>query len=215
MFSRLDEADLKAVDLHQGLDSVLMLLQHRLVLQESNPRIIVHRQFSSLPAVLCYPRDINQVFLNILSNALDALHHCLSDRPSRQLTAIASAQTPGTIAPPPLDIPPAVEKPADWTPQLWLTTELIIDEGRAWAVIHIRDNGCGIPETHLPHIFEPFFTTKPVGQGAGLGLANGYQTIVDKHNGRLTCESHWGEGTTITLALPVMRTQAPHCAYRQ
>jgi signal transduction histidine kinase len=68
IFSRLDEAGIKTVDLHQGLDSTLLILSGQL-----NPKITVAKQYGDLPRVACYPVQINQVFMNILSNAIEAL----------------------------------------------------------------------------------------------------------------------------------------------
>jgi signal transduction histidine kinase len=77
-FSRLDEAERKAVDIHEGIDSTLLLLQHRLKKHSSDCEIQLRKEYGSLPLVECYPSQLNQVFMNVLSNAIDALemHHC-------------------------------------------------------------------------------------------------------------------------------------------
>ena len=72
-FSRLDEAECKATDLHSGLDSTLTILRHRLKSRPNHPEIAVVKNYGPLPAVECYPSQLNQVFMNILSNAIDAL----------------------------------------------------------------------------------------------------------------------------------------------
>jgi signal transduction histidine kinase len=72
-FSRLDEADLKQADLHEGLDNTLLILQHRLKSTQHKTAISIMRDYGSLPSVYCYPGQLNQVFMNILANAIDAL----------------------------------------------------------------------------------------------------------------------------------------------
>ena len=72
-FSRLDEAEIKEIDLHEGIESTLMILQHRLKIQQDAPPIEVIRKYGNLPDVECYSGQINQVFMNILSNAIDAI----------------------------------------------------------------------------------------------------------------------------------------------
>ncbi|MBU7584619.1 MAG: PAS domain S-box protein [Nostoc sp. TH1S01] len=72
-FSRMDEAEFKDVDIHEGIDSTLMILQHRLKEKPEFPEIQVIRDYASLPLVECYPGQLNQVLMNILTNAIDAL----------------------------------------------------------------------------------------------------------------------------------------------
>jgi signal transduction histidine kinase len=72
-FSRLDESDLKAADIHEGIDSTLMILEHRLKSQPNRSRILVIKEYGNLPLVECYPGQLNQVIMNILLNAIDAL----------------------------------------------------------------------------------------------------------------------------------------------
>lgn len=72
-FSRLDEADMKAVNLHEGIDSTLLILHHRLKATAHRPAIEIYRHFGDLPLVECYPSQLNQVFMNLLANAMDAL----------------------------------------------------------------------------------------------------------------------------------------------
>ena len=70
--------------------------------------------------------------------------------------------------------------------------------------IHIADNGAGMKDAVRSRIFDPFFTTKPVGQGTGLGLSISYQIIVEKHRGRLVCQSAPDTGTEFTIELPII-----------
>jgi signal transduction histidine kinase len=183
-FARLDQADLKFVDLHEGIESTLLLLQHRLNLDSAEgPEIQVKREYGNLPPVECYASLINQVFMNLLSNALDALG----------LKSTGANQSPSY--------------PEQTQPYLEIRTTLR-DEITAAPiiVISIIDNGSGIPNAVLPHIFDPFFTTKPVGQGTGLGLSISYQIIVEKHHGSLKCLSNWGRGTEFRIEIPLRQS---------
>ncbi len=175
-FSRLDEAEMKEVDLHEGIDNTLLILNHRL-----KEKIALIKQYGDLPPVVCYPAQLNQVFMNILNNAIDAL---LDQPPPRILTirteridargdVVSGEQGDNS------DLPA--------TPSL---------------VIRIRDNGGGIPLEIKDKIFDPFFTTKPVGKGTGLGLSISYQ-IIQKHGGQIEVNSQPGEGTEFVIAMPL------------
>ena len=139
-FSRLDEAEIKVVDIHEGLDSTLMLLQHRLNATPNFPEIEVIKNYGQLPEVECYCRQLNQVFMSILSNAIDALHE------RHQLGNVQDIQAN--------------------LPQIKIQTEILDSD---WVAIQISDNGLGINEQVISKIFDPFFTTKEVGKGTGLG----------------------------------------------
>ncbi len=172
-FSRLDESELKLVDIHSGIDSTLMLLKNRLKKTSEHPEIQLIKTYENLPLVYCYPSQINQVFMNILNNAIDAL----SDHPDGNLPT-------KTHSPYLIKINTKVKK-------------------NNWVAIHISDNGSGISEAIQTKIFDPFFTTKPVGKGTGLGLAISYQIIVKKHSGKLECHSQPGKGTEFIIEIPV------------
>ncbi|MBW4678172.1 MAG: GAF domain-containing protein [Desmonostoc geniculatum HA4340-LM1] len=77
-FSRLDEAEMKPVDLHEGIDSTLLILQHRLQPQTNSFAIEIIKEYGDLPPVVCYAAQMNQVFMNILNNAIDALEHSVN-----------------------------------------------------------------------------------------------------------------------------------------
>ncbi len=77
IFSRTDEAEIKSVNIHEGIDSTLMILGHRLKAFSSRPNIEVVKEYGNLPLVECYPGQLNQVFMNILSNAIDALDEAI------------------------------------------------------------------------------------------------------------------------------------------
>lgn len=79
-FSRLDEKQLKAVDIHEGIDNTLMILQHRLHGEGDRPEIQAIKNYGQLPLITCYASQLNQVFMNILSNAIDALEFQPSPR---------------------------------------------------------------------------------------------------------------------------------------
>ncbi|MBN3896707.1 MAG: PAS domain-containing protein [Nostoc sp. NOS(2021)] len=172
-FSRLDEAELKQVNIHEGIDSTLMILEHRLQARHEYPEITVIKKYSQLPNVTCYPGQLNQVFMNILANAIDALEPSANNE-NQKLTKN--------------------------NPQIKIKTE-IIDE--KWIEVSIADNGLGINEQVRSKLFDPFFTTKAVGKGTGLGLYISYQIIVEKHNGQLSCFSAPGKGAEFVIKIPV------------
>ncbi len=173
-FSRLDQADVKSVNLHDGIDSTLMILQHRLKPSISRHGIDVVKQYGDLPLVECWAGQLNQVFMNILANAIDAL-----------LEFQAQWMESGDPS---------------FQPQIVITTRSLSDRDRVEIVI--RDNGPGIPARILPNLFDPFFTTKPVGKGTGLGLSISYQ-IIERHGGVLECQSQVGQGATFRIEIPI------------
>ena len=187
-FSRLDESKIKKVDIHEGLESSLMMLQHRLYNPDESPKIKVLKHYGSIPKVECYAGEINQVFMSVLSNAIDAL-----TQPDKncQKTAYLSSEINGQ------SIVPTIE----------ISTELLNSEK---VQITIADNGSGIPEDVKKRLFDPFFTTKPVGQGTGLGLSISYQTIVEGHQGELYCQSMPGQGAKFTIILPLKQSNIYH-----
>lgn len=164
-FSPLGEAQHKSTEIHENIESALFLLQNQI---QGDIQII--RQYGQLPRAECYPRLLNQVFMSLFMNAVEALKQ--------------SQSAPKIIA---------------------IVTESIIHDstGAAWIRVAIADNGCGIPHNAQHKIFDPFFTTKPVGQGAGLGLAVCYQTIVNHHKGSLKFHSELGRGSQFIVEIPV------------
>ena len=173
-FSRLDEAEFKPADINEGIESALMILHHRFNGKEGSPEIQVIRDCPNLPLVYCYAGQLNQVFLNLIANAIDALE----ERCSNQSNGLSQV----------------------FLPLIEIYTEAI---GEDWVAIHIVDNGGGIEEEIRSKIFDPFFSTKPVGKGTGLGLSICYQIIVDKHGGKIECHSTPGEGTEFLIKIPV------------
>ena len=177
-FSRVDEMEKKEVDIHEGIDSTLMILQYRLKAKPEHMGILVEKSYGDLPPVECYPGQLNQVFMNILSNALDALEE--RDR-KRSLKAIE-------------------ENPS----RICICTEI---DDLDKIVIRIIDNGPGISKEVQERMFEPFFTTKPIGKGTGLGMSISYQIIAEKHGGYLQCNSLPGKGSEFLIEIPLQQNQ--------
>ena len=181
-FSRLDEGEFKEVNIHQGLDSTLMILNNRLKAQADRPEIQVIKKYDDLPEIECYASQLNQVFMNLLTNAIDAIEEAINQ---------------GKFS-----------ENSDQVPTIHIETELadVTETQQSQSVyIRIKDNGVGIPDEVQPQLFDPFFTTKPVGKGTGLGLSISYQLIVDKHQGQLQCRSQLGIGTEFIISIPIKR----------
>ncbi|MBW4417769.1 MAG: HAMP domain-containing protein [Myxacorys californica WJT36-NPBG1] len=175
-FSRMDEADFKTVDIHEGIDSTLLILQHRLKDGPERPAIQVIRDYGRLLPVECYPGQLNQAFMNILANAIDALEEANVNRTYQEIQ----------------------ENPS----QITIRTSVIDSK---WIRIEISDNGMGMPESVQKRIFEPFFTTKSVGKGTGMGMPISYQIVTEKHGGKLDCFSTLGKGTEFIIQIPVQQ----------
>ncbi|XZN89376.1 MAG: ATP-binding protein [Microcoleus sp.] len=178
-FSRLDQAEFKPVDLHQGLDNTLMILQHRLQANEERPAIEIVKEYAELPFVECYAGQLNQVFMNLLSNAIDALEESNAGHSFEDIVTKSN--------------------------RIWIKTTTIEPD---WVQIAIADNGTGIPEKSRSRLFDPFFTTKPVGKGTGLGLSISYQ-VAQKHGGKLWCDSTLGKGTNFIIEIPIHQPLMP------
>jgi two-component system, NtrC family, sensor kinase len=184
LFSRLDESEVKPVNIHDGIDSTLTILQHRLKAQTvrvagteyHRAEIQIIKEYGNLPEVECFAGQLNQVFMNILANAIDALEE--RDR-MRSLTD--QNQDPSTIR---------------------IITEITENNHVS---IHIIDNGLGIPSQIQEKIFDPFFTTKPIGKGTGIGMSISYQIVIEKHRGQLFCHSTPGQGTEFVIQIPIQQ----------
>ncbi|UKP00390.1 ATP-binding protein [Nostoc sp. UHCC 0870] len=177
-FSRLDESDRKIVDIHEGIDSTLLILQSRLKYHKNNQNISVIKEYGNLPLVDCYAGLLNQVFMNILTNAIDALEESIVN--SQELTSN--------------------NYEIETQLQICIRTENINNQQ---VMIRIADNGLGIPDDIKNRLFDPFFTTKPVGKGTGLGLSICHQIIVEKHGGQIYCVSTVGKGSEFIIHIPV------------
>ncbi len=176
-FSRSDRDQPVRYELHDALESTLLILKHRLKANAKRPAIEVVRRYGSLPEVQAFAGQLNQVFTNLIANAIDAL-----EETSQGMSYQLLQEQPNLIT---------------------VTTELSEDE--TWAIVRVGDNGRGMSETVRSRIFERSFTTKQVGQGTGLGLSICRQIVVDKHGGSIECHSTLGQGTEFILKIPVRR----------
>ncbi|MDB9314689.1 AAA family ATPase [Spirulina sp. CS-785/01] len=172
-FSRTDKDYKTAFDLHEGIDSTLMILKHRLKANETRPEIEIIKDYGDFPTIQCFPGQLNQVFMNILANSIDALEESNQGKSFQEIR-----QTPNKI---------------------WITTQ---QEGQEiW--VKIKDNGVGMSPEVVTQIFEQGFTTKDVGKGTGLGMAISQQIIEQKHGGTIECHSQLGQGSEFILKIPV------------
>ncbi len=174
-FSRADSDRAVACNIHDGIDSTIMILKHRLKASDTRPEIQVIKEYGDLPQVECYAGQLNQVFMNILSNAIDALEESNSGRSYAEVKINPN--------------------------QIIIKTELSEDSQQA--IIYIKDNGIGMSDGLRQKIFDDLFTTKEVGKGTGLGLAIARQIVVEKHSGMLEVNSNLGQGTEFRILLPV------------
>ncbi|AFY36422.1 ATP-binding sensor histidine kinase [Calothrix sp. PCC 7507] len=172
-FSRADRDYKVPFNIHEGIDSTILILKHRLKANEERPAIEVITNYANLPEIECFPGQLNQVFMNILANAIDALDEFNYGRSFEEIKA-----NPNCIT-----ITTSVE------------TNLV--------KIAIADNGKGMSEEVKSKIFDHLFTTKAVGKGTGLGLAIARQIVESTHSGKLTCHSVLDKGTEFVIEIPV------------
>jgi two-component system, NtrC family, sensor kinase len=182
-FSRMDSNEKKHANLVEGIESSLMLLHHKIAARN----ISVEKKFAILPVVECYPGQLNQVFMNIINNAIDAVGE----------GGVIKIEVTGGWKP--QDRRPITEDQENSTQLKTRNTNLGTND---WVVIKFSDNGCGMTDEVKAKIFDPFFTTKDVGKGTGLGLAISYG-IIEKHEGRIEVESERGKGSEFRIYLPV------------
>ncbi len=176
-FSRLDEAEVKPVDIHEGIENTLLILKSRFKTTDKRRDIRIIREYGNIPLVECYAGQLNQVFMNLIVNAIDALTDVCDPTITIQTEVI--------------DEPDSAERE-----ETSINPDPLV-------VIRIRDNGMGMSEAVQQKLFNPFFTTKPVGEGTGLGLSISYQIVVEKHRGILKCVSEPGQGTEFMIQIPV------------
>ena len=197
-FSRSDESGYKLVDIHSGIESTLMILQYRLKGKPGVPSISVIKDYSELPLVECCPGQINQVFMNLLSNAIDALEEKLN---FQHLEASNNQLQPTIYFSPTITIHTGIVS-GDSSSSRGMGEEG--ENGDNYNIfIRIADNGPGMTKQIQKQLFDPFFTTKPAGRGTGLGLAICYQIVVEKHGGRLLCNSAPGQGAEFVVLIPI------------
>ena len=173
-FSRADTDQKVAADVHEGIDSTLMILQHRIKAKDDRPAIQIIKNYGKLPKINCFLGQLNQVFMNILANAIDIFAEGNKGRTYKEIEAHPNVIT--------------------------ITTQ--VSEDNQNVILKIRDNGAGMSESVKARIFDHLFTTKPVGKGTGLGLSISRQIVEEVHRGSITCESILGEGTEFLITLP-------------
>ncbi|MCL1465690.1 response regulator [Argonema galeatum] len=176
-FSRADISSKVAVNIHEGIDSTLLILKHRLKAHDKCPSIEIIKEYGELPLVECYAGQLNQVFMNIIANGIDAFEeynqgNSYEDKKNRSNT---------------------------------ITIRTEVSKSKDRVMIAIEDNGIGMSAEVKERIFEPLFTTKAVGKGTGLGLSISHQIVVEKHGGEMTCISAPGKGTEFVITLPIKK----------
>ncbi|MBH8555052.1 sensor histidine kinase [Nostocaceae cyanobacterium CENA357] len=188
-FSRLDEADFKSVDIHEGIDSTLIILNNRLKASVNNPNgIKIIKNYGNLPLIECYSGQMNQVFMNIFINAIDALEESLL---STDFSVCNKKIT-------------SYKELVNNNPQIQISTDIINND---WVEIRIADNGLGMDDKVKVKLFDPFFTTKDVGKGTGLGLSISYRIINELHGGKLYCHSSPGAGADFVIHIPIRQSK--------
>jgi PAS domain S-box-containing protein len=176
-FSRADKDYKVLFQIHKGIDSTILILKHRLKANEHRPEIEVITKYGDLPEIECFPGQLNQVFMNILANAIDVLEES--------------------------NIGLSFAEIKDNPNQITITTLLENNQVK----ITIADNGQGMTEEVRQQIFEHLFTTKTVGKGTGLGLAIARQIVVEKHGGNIEVVSELGKGAEFIICIPCATVQ--------
>ncbi|MBO3462984.1 trifunctional serine/threonine-protein kinase/ATP-binding protein/sensor histidine kinase [Aetokthonos hydrillicola Thurmond2011] len=172
-FSRADTDYKVTTNLHEGLDSTLLILKYRLKANEHRPAIRIQQEYGDIPLIECFPGQLNQVFMNILANAIDMFDDIAQER------TFAKLQT----------------NPQ----QITIRTEALANQ----VYIRIRDNGKGMSKEVQGKIFDHLFTTKEVGKGTGLGLAIARQIVEEKHGGKIEVNSVLGQGSEFIISIPI------------
>lgn len=176
-FSRTDTTNLIKANLHEGINSTLLILKHRLKANDFRPAIEVIQKYGDLPEIECYPGKLNQVFMNLIANAIDAIDESINGLDAHKIAANP--------------------------PQVKIITEVL--ENNNTVAIHIKDNGMGMSAELQEKVFEYLFTTKGINKGTGLGLSISRQIVEEKHQGKLTCISQLREGTDFIIELPICK----------
>ncbi|WP_348539810.1 MULTISPECIES: ATP-binding protein [Spirulina sp. CCY15215] len=174
IFSRQDRDYKTAFNIHEGIESTILILKHRTKSNEQRPAVEVVKNYGDLPEVQCFPGQLNQVFMNILANAFDAFEEANQGKTFEEIKA---------------------------DPNIITITTSVVDKQ---VQIQIQDNACGMKRETIERIFEQGFTTKEVGKGTGLGMAIAHQIITEKHGGSIECSSEFGKGTIFTIALSIV-----------
>ncbi len=188
-FSRLDQSDLKTVDIHEGINSTLMILHHRLKAKSGQPGIEIVKEYGVLPLVECYAGSLNQAFMNLLSSAIDSLE----SRNGNDSLEPRDGNSGGG------DLPERSALGAN-PPKITIETTLI---NKDQVAIKIAHNGLGIPQEQRDHLFDPFQSVKPSKKSSALGLSISYQIIANQHKGTLVCSSAPEQGVEFAITLPL------------
>ncbi len=176
-FSRADSENKIIFNIHDGIDSTILILKHRLKANENRPAIEVNTEYGKFPQIFCFPGQLNQVFMNIIANAIDALEELNHGR-----SFVEIQQSPNIIK-----------------------IKTHISDDSQHVMVNIQDNGKGMTDSVKQRIFDHLFTTKAVGKGTGLGLAIARQIIIEKHGGSIVVNSHLGQGTEFALTIPIQQ----------
>ncbi|MEG4218799.1 AAA family ATPase [Microcoleus sp. Pol14C6] len=174
IFARADKDYKVPFNIHEGIDSTILILKHRLKANEDRPAIKIVKEYGNLPPINCFPGQLNQVFMNILANAIDALEESNQGRSFSEIKV-----SPNRI-----------------TIRTRMTNEKCVTIG-------ISDNGIGMTEEVKQQIFDRLFTTKAVGRGTGLGMAIVKSIVVEKHGGTINVNSTLGGGSEFEIVLPI------------
>ncbi|WP_017651913.1 ATP-binding sensor histidine kinase [Fortiea contorta] len=173
IFSRADKDYKVPFNIHEGINSTILILKHRLKANAQRPEIEVITEYGDLPLIECFPGQINQVFMNILANAIDALDESSNGRSFAE----------------------------NKDKHHRIIIQILVKDERIQ--IKIVDNGLGISEDIKAKIFDHLFTTKEVGKGTGLGLAIARQIVEEKHAGTIRVNSVLNQGTEFIITLPI------------
>ncbi len=184
-FSRADTENKVPFNIHDGIDSTILILKHRIKANEMRGAIEVIKEYGDLPPIQCFPGQLNQVFMNLLANAIDALEEQSSVFETLRRSVCTDSNQKHTI----------------YNPTIRIRTQL--NQDKTSVVIHIADNGMGMSEEVRGKIFDHLFTTKAVGKGTGLGLAIAHQIVVEKHGGKIEVISAPGQGAEFVIDIPL------------
>lgn len=188
-FSHLDEAEIKPVHLREHLDNAIALSHAKLQQTLTGCDIKITKSYADLPPIVCNISQLNQVFINIIGNAIDAI----DERIGQNQRGDRSPEMTEEIT----------EEMTNYRPEIQIRLNTTQDaEERGFVTIEIQDNGIGIESQMQDKIFEPFYTSKPVGQGTGLGLTSSYDIVVEQHRGKLQLDSTPGQGSCFSIWIP-------------
>jgi two-component system NtrC family sensor kinase len=166
----------------------VLILQNRLQAKGGRPGISLVKEYGDLPRVRCYPGQLNQVFMHLLTNAIDAL-----EEGGRNPQKCGTIQSQSLLS-------AGGSETEIFNPEIRIRTFLVSSSEVA---IAISDNGPGMTEEVLDCIFDPLFTTKCPETSTGLGLAISQHLVVEKHGGQLHCVSRPGQGTELIVKIAI------------